>query len=98
MLDGLQCYVHFVLQCVMLQNGLLVQVGRYQSVSKYNTIVCSGSGAKSAAGSVEFPSGVIPLGFDTWGQTETTETKNGRILSNEVTVAEYYCRSRTGVF
>ena len=65
MLDGLQCYVRFVLQCVMLQNGLLVQVGRYKSVSKYNTIVCTGSGAKSAAGSVDVLSGVLLLGFNT---------------------------------
>jgi len=57
--------VSFVLQCVMLQIGLLVQVCRYQSVSKYNSIVCTGSGAKSAARSVEVSSRVLPLGFDT---------------------------------
>ena len=98
MLDRLQCYVRFVLQCVMLQNGLLLQVGRYQSVSKYNAIVCTGSGAKSVARSVEVPSVGLPLGFDTCGQTEITDTENERLLSNEVTVAEYYCRSRTEVF
>jgi hypothetical protein len=88
----------FVLQCVMLQSGQLVQVCRYQSVRTYNTTVFTGSGAKSAARSVEVPSGVLPLGFDTCRQTEITETENGRILSNEVTVAEYYSRSRTEVF
>jgi hypothetical protein len=46
---------------------------------------------------VEVLYGVLLLGFDTCGQTETTETENGRILSNEVTVADYYCRSRTEV-
>jgi len=98
MLDGLQCYVSFVLQCTVLQSGLLVQLGRYQSVSKYNSTVCTGSGVKSAARRVEVPSGVLPLGFDTCRQTEITETENGRILSNEVTVADYYSRSRTEVF
>jgi len=53
----------------MLQSDLLVQVCRYQSVSKYNTVVCTGSGAKCAARSVEVPSGVLPLGFDTCWQT-----------------------------
>jgi len=98
MLDGLQCYVSFVLQCVMVQSGLLVQVSRYQPLSKYNSPVCSGSGAKSAARSVEVSSGVLRLGFDTCRQTEITETENRRILSNEITVAEYYSRSRTEVF
>jgi hypothetical protein len=43
----------------------VVQVGSYQSVSKYNSITCTGSGTKSAARGVEVPSGVLSLEFNT---------------------------------